>query len=350
MTSKDIVQKAIRRERPARLPVLMGSLGVSDMIDIPIKAPAGFTPGTEGQDEWGCIWGHTDVPNMGQVVGHPLENIGDLGSFSVPDYADDSRYVEVEDALKKAEAEGKYVRCGIFMVLFERMHTLHGFENTLVDLYMDRPAMEDLADRIVDVHVGFVQEVAKRFPGKINGWNMSDDWGTQQNSFISYDFWMDFFYPRYKRIFDTMHQGCCDVCVHSCGKINDIIEGYIQAGVDVVNLQQPRALGIDDIAEKYAGRIAFESLADIQVTLPFGDKDAIEADVEALMTRWASAEGGFVFCDYGDDRGIGISDESVKPFMYDTFSKWSEKIYGSPLPSRSVQPSLLSGEHSSEET
>jgi uroporphyrinogen-III decarboxylase len=147
---------------------------------------------------------------------------------------------------------------------------------------------------------------------------------------------MDFFYPRYKRIFDAMHEAGCDVWVHSCGKVNDIIEGYIRAGVDVVNLQQPRALGIEEVANRYAGRITFQSLADIQVTLPTGDRGAIEADVEALMTRWASAEGGFIFSDYGDDRAIGIPDDAVKTFMYDTFSKWSERVYGTPLPERSV--------------
>jgi uroporphyrinogen-III decarboxylase len=333
MTSKEIIQKAIRRDRPERLPVLMDSLGVSDAIRISVKESASFTPSREGEDEWGCIWGHTDIPNMGQVIGHPLEDIRKLATASIPDYADDSRYTEVGDTLKAANSENKYVSCGIFMVLFERMHSLHGFENTLVDLYTDRPAMEDLADRIVDTHVGFVQEMAKRFPGQIDGWHMSDDWGTQQNSFISYDFWMDFFYPRYKRLFNTMHEAGWDVWLHSCGKINDIIQGFIQAGVDVVNLQQPRALGIKQIGERYSGQITFESLVDIQATLPSGNRKAIEADVEALMKYWASTEGGFIFSDYGDDRAIGIKDESIKPFMYDTFSKWSERIYGTPLPS-----------------
>jgi uroporphyrinogen-III decarboxylase len=334
MTSKDIVQRAIRRQRPERLPVLMDSLGVSDAVRVPMRKPEKFTPAVEGQDEWGCVWGHTDVPNMGQVVKHPLEDMTRLGNMSAPDYADDSRYVDVEEALLKAKADGKYVICGIFMVLFERMHALHGFENTLVDLFTDRSAMEALADRVAEVHIGFVEEVAKRFPGRIDGWGMSDDWGTQQNSFVSYDFWMDFFYPRYKCIFDAMHRAGCDVWVHSCGRINDIIEGYIQAGVDVVNLQQPRALGIEEIGGRYAGRIAFESLADIQATLPTGNRSAIEADAQALMNHWASVEGGFVFSDYGDGRAIGIADESVKPLMYDAFSRWSERIYGAPLPPR----------------
>lgn len=312
----------------------MDSLGVSDAVRVPMRRPETFKPAVEGQDEWGCVWGHTDVPNMGQVVEHPMEDARRLENLSAPDYTDDSRYVDVEASLLKAEADGKYTICGIFMVLFERMHALHGFENTLVDLFVDRPAMERLADRIADIHIGFVEEVARRFPGRIDGWAMSDDWGTQQNSFIGYDFWMDFFYPRYKRIFDAMHRAGCDVWVHSCGRINDIIEGYIRAGVDVVNLQQPRALGIEDIGARYAGRIAFESLADIQATLPTGSRDAIEADVRSLMTHWASADGGFIFSDYGDGRAIGIADEFVKPFMYDAFSRWSERIYGAPLPPR----------------
>ena len=337
MTSREIVRKALRRERPPRLPVFMGALGVDDRAWMPVRSARSFKPAAEGVDEWGCRWGHTDVPNMGQVVGHPLADIRKLDSYPMPDYTDASRYVDLEEALQKAQAEGKYVTCGIFMVLFERMHTLHGFENTLADLYTDRPAMEALADRIVEVHCAFVREVARRFPGRIDGWNMSDDWGTQQSAFISYDLWMDFFHPRYKRIFDTMRAAGCDVWVHSCGKVNDIIEGYIRAGVGAVNLQQPRALGIEEIGRRYRGRIAFESLADIQATLPTGDRSKIEADAEALMTHWAAAEGGFAFSDYGDDKAIGIRDATIKTFMYDTFSKWSERIYGNPLPPQTPQ-------------
>ena len=338
MQSRNIVKKAIHWQRPGRLPVSMSSLGVDDRFGIPVNAPADFSPVTEGADEWQCVWAHTDVPNMGQVVGHPLEDISKLDTHPLPDYTDDSRYVEVADALAQAEADGKYVMCSIFMVLFERMHALHGFENTLVDLYADRRAMAALADRIVDVHVTFVREVARRFPGRIDGWGMTDDWGTQQNGFISYDFWMDFFHRRYQRIFDAMHAAGGDVWVHSCGKVNDIIEGYIQAGANVVNLQQPRALGIKEIGDRYGGRIAFESLADIQVTLPSGDKKKIEADIEALMTYWASTDGGFVFSDYGDGRAIGVPDDSVKAFMYDTFSKWSQRTLGEPLPPRVPEP------------
>lgn len=332
MTPKEIVRRAVHRQKPPRLPVSAPALGVNDFAGIPIHSLSGEQQGTINADEWGCVWHRTEVPGMGQVKVHPLEDISKLATYRFPDYTDDRRYVDVEAALQTAEQEGKCVGAGIFLVLFERMHMLHGFENTLVDLYHDRAAMEELADGIVETHVTLVREVARRFPGRIDKWGMTDDWGTQQAAFVSFDLWMDFFFPRYRRIFDAMHAAGCDVWVHSCGKVNEIIEGYIHAGANVVNLCQPRALGIEEIGRRYRGRISFESVADIQTTLPTGDRTLIAADVEALMTRWASPDGGFIFSDYGDGAAIGVTDDAIKVFEYDEFSRWSERLYGEPLP------------------
>ncbi len=332
MTSREIVRRAIHFQRPPRLPVLMGCFGVDDAGGVGCRAPAGWKPSVPGEDEWGCVWEKTDLENMGQVKGHPLTDIARLRSFRPPDYRDDSRYTEMGAALDAHDTDGKYIISGIFMVLFERMHTLHGFENTLVGLYENRPAMEDLADMIAETHITLVREVTRRFPGRLQAWGMSDDWGTQTAAFISFDQWMDFFFPRYKRIFDAMHAAGCDVWVHSCGKVNEIIEGYIRAGANVVNLQQPRALGIADVGRRFRGRITFQSLADIQASLPSGDRERVRDDAEQLMRHWSTPEGGFIFSDYGGDAAIGVKDPGIKRFMYDEFSRLSETLYGQPLP------------------
>ncbi len=332
MTSREIVGRAIHFRTPPRLPVTMGCFGVDDTARVDGKAPEGWKPSVTGEDEWGCVWSQTDVVNMGQVTGHPLADIGKLAAFRPPDYRDASRYVDLTATLDAIKGQDKYVISGIFMVLFERMHSLHGFEDTLVDLYQNRSAMEDLADMIVETHVTLVREVCRRAPGRIDGWCMSDDWGTQTAAFVSLDFWMDFFFPRYKRIFDAMHEAGCDVWVHSCGKVNEIVEGYIRAGVNVVNLQQPRALGIREIGERYRGRIAFQSLADIQTTLPTGDRRRVAEDADLLMAHWATPQGGFIFSDYGSNAAIGVNDGTIKRFMYDEFSRRSAYLYGQGLP------------------
>ena len=341
MTSKEIVRRALRFERPARLPVRFDAFGCTDFGDLPVRGGVTHSPRQEGEDEWGCVWAQTEMKNMGQVKGHPIRDVREIDSYPYPRFDEDERYADAPEALDRLEAEGKYVTCGIFMVLFERMHALYGFENALMGLVLDRPAMEALADHVVAARLNLIENVARRFPGRLHGWGMTDDWGTQQAAFIGLDLWMDVFLPRYKRIFDAMHAMGCDVLVHSCGRVNEIIEGYIQAGVDVVNLQQPRALGIEAIGRRYRGRIAFEALCDIQQTLPTGDRAKIDADAEALMTHWASPDGGFIFSDYGDDEAIGVPDVGAKLHMYRAFSRHSEKLYGQPLP----EPQLPEAAH-----
>jgi len=327
-TSYEIVKRAIFYDYPERLPVKMGALGISDTLYIPCKS---FWRLDNNMDEWGCYWEQTDVANMGQVKGHPLKDYSEYGKMVIPDYSKTLPKEEIIQALKKAEIEQKYTETGIFMILFERIQALVGFENALTGLILDRENAEKLADKIVDVQIGLVELMQETCGNKLHSFSMTDDWGTQQAAYISMDLWRDFFLPRYKRIFDAMHKGGQDVWVHSCGKVNEIIEGYIEAGANVVNLQQPRALGIEEIGKRYRGRIAFESLADIQVTLPKGDKALIEQDASDLAQYWMSSKGGFVLSDYGDGKAIGATNES-KILMYNAFSNISEAIYGNPLP------------------
>ncbi len=327
---REIVQAAIRLQKPERLPVRMDCFGTNDTRWIPRKSAERTEDGVP-TDEWGCVWQHTDMHNMGQVKGHPLADVSELDRLVVPDYDEEWRYEGLEEHFEDAERDDRYTQVGIFMVLFERMHTLAGFEHVLMGLLADRPNAEALADKILDAQMSLVRNYQQRFGRRLHSFSMTDDWGTQQAAFISRDLWFDFFLPRYKKLFDLMHSGGQDVWVHSCGKVNELIEGFIAAGCDVMNLQQPRALGIEEIGERYCGRITFESLADIQATLPSGDLDRIRDDAQALGERWMLPEGGFVFSDYGDDRAIGAGPDA-KLTMYRAFSQVSERLYGAPLP------------------
>ena len=95
-------------------------------------------------------------------------------------------------------------------------------------------------------------------------------------------------------------------------------QGLIDIGVDVLNLQQPRALGIEEIGEQFAGRVAFSSLCDIQHTLPFKGEQGIREEAELLLQCWGTPEGGFILSDYGDGRAIGVELEK-KEIMLDAF-------------------------------
>ena len=126
---------------------------------------------------------------------------------------------------------------------------------------------------------------------RIQGFGFTEDWGTETDLQISPELWRRFFFPRYQRLFDAIHECGWHVHMHSCGKINKALPGLIEAGLDVINMQQPRTNGIDEIGRQFAGRICFETLCDIQKTLPGGNRAEIEAEARRLLHAWGTPVG-----------------------------------------------------------
>ncbi len=160
----------------------------------------------------------SELDNVGQVKGHPLADWNALGHYCWPDPNDLAFYEGMGERF--AGTEDKYVLTGIFMLLFERMWALHGFQNTLIDLYLERERMDMLADRIVAFDLDNIRNISQRFPDRIYGVIFSDDWGTQQALIISPQLWKRYFKLRYARIFDAIHQAGWHVWMHSDGRIN----------------------------------------------------------------------------------------------------------------------------------
>jgi hypothetical protein len=261
---------------------------------------------------------------MGQVKGHPLEDLGRMKDHPWPDGADPRRYVNVPKSLADIEADparkDKYLVVGLFMILWERMHTLHGFENCMIDLVHDAPEIHALADHILEYDLAVVRSLHRIAGDWVQGFTFTEDWGTQHDVHISPKLFRHFFFPRYEKLFAAIHECGWHVWMHSCGKINKFIGPLIEAGVDVLNMQQPRANGIDEIGREFAGRVAFETLCDIQSTLPEGNRRRISAEAAQLMNAWGTPEGGFILGDYGDARAIGV-DPAIKEFMLGEFRR-----------------------------
>jgi len=320
MNSYETVKRAIEFKKPERLPVEFGTLGISDTRWVSWnQTGTGDNSKREAYDEWGCLWVRSEQSNMGQVKGHPLESWSSLDAFKWPDPDDPGFYTGMEERFEGTE--GKYIITGIFMLIFERMHSLRGFENTLTDLYLEREKIERLADRIVDFDIAVIENISRRFPGRIHGFSFTDDWGTELSTFVSPALWDEFFKLRYKKVFDAAKKAGWHLWMHSCGKINGIIESLIEIGIDVLNLQQPRALGIEEIGGKFAGRVCFSTTCDIQHTLPFKSDEDISEEAKLLIDCWGTDEGGLILSEYGDGKAIGVP-VNKRNIMYDAFMKY----------------------------
>jgi len=294
MDRREIVERAITFNNPPRVPFKFDVVGVNDCYDVWTPDPTGWTWQFEGEctDEWGCVWKRTDVQNTGQVVHHPLKDLTALKDYVWPDPDRPERYRGFADQL--AGAEDRFVMFCFGQGIFERLHMLHGMAETLMDLYCN--------------------------PNGLHAAAMADDWGLQEQAFISVDLFRQFFKPHYKRWFDEIKRAGLHVWMHSCGRINEILEELIDCGLEVVNMQQPATVGIDEIGKRYRGRICFESVVDTQTVLPRGTDDEIRAMAHDLLDAWGSPGGGFIVSDYNDAEAIGVTFHR-RLVMFEAFAK-----------------------------
>ncbi len=275
MSSYELVRRAIEMGHPERLPLRLsapietqrwGKLE-SDVFNVNWNyVGTGDRRFRQTVDEWGCLWVRSEINNMGQIKAHPIERWDRLAEFAWPDPDNPAFYEGMEGRF--AGLEGKYLLTDIFMLLFERMQALRGYENCLTDFYEHPDQANMLADRIVEFDLGIIRNISQRFPGRIHGMAFTEDWGTQQSLMIHPRLWRKFFKPRYAVLFDAMHQAGWHIWMHTDGRMNVVLEDLIELGLDVVNLQQPRVNGIEEIGSQFRKRLCFESSVDIQATLP----------------------------------------------------------------------------------
>lgn len=320
MSSYERVRRAIEFDNPDRLPLRFEEFGKSDVMPIKTNqsAPWLYQDRPENLDEWGCLWVRTEMDNMGQVKGHPLADWNALDGYRWPDPDDPELYTGMEE--KFEGSDGKYILTGLWFTLFERMHMLRGFENTLEDLYLERGKIEILADRILEYDLRVMENLHNRFPGMIHGITGSDDWGTQQGPIINPKLWREFFKPKYKQLFDLTHQFNWHFWLHTCGKVNVFMDDFVELGLDVINLEQPRTLGIEEIGRKYSGKICFAGPCDIQNTLPLNDASKIYEEADLLIQSWGCPTGGFIAVDKKEGGAYGATFET-RQTMLDAFIK-----------------------------
>ena len=316
MTRKEIVERAITFNNPPRLPMKFDVVGVNDCYDVWTRDPIGWTWDFEGEssDEWGCVWRRSDVQNTGQVVGHPLEDLDALAEYRWPDPDDPERYRDFEGQL--AGAEDRFVMFCFGQGIFERLHMLRGMSRAMLDFLRRPRETHELLDRILEHHLRVFRkcvEIAERYRVatgsnvRIDAAAMADDWGLQDRAFLGNKLFREFFKPRYRRWFDEIKAAGAHTWMHSCGRINEILEELIDCGLEVINPQQPNVVGLDEFGARFRGRICFESIVDTQSTLPRGSYDEIRAQAHALLERWGAPAGGFIASDYNDAEAIGVT-------------------------------------------
>jgi hypothetical protein len=159
--------------------------------------------------------------------------------------------------------------------------------------------MKEIFERQTDIAV----ENLKRFYQVVGEdidvvYMCGNDFGTQQSTFCDLSTFRELYVPYYRKMNDWIHNHTgWKTFKHSCGAVEPLIEGFIEAGFDILNPVQVNATGMDPelLKRKYGDRIVFwGGGVDTQKVLSFGTPGEVKEQVIRLCEIF-SVNGGFVF-------------------------------------------------------
>ena len=309
MTSKERVTAAIEFKYPDRIPLQREGVDWRNEREYPeslfpndiISAGAGgYDMGTlpgRNMDNWGCEWLNLKPPALGQVVNHPLNDITALDCYKPPNPEDLDLFCAKVQSEKRGD---KYLVLG-YVMLFERLINLRGFENLLMDIAEPDEYFFRMRDMVLTYNLAHIDRLLALKPDAVY---LADDWGSQISLMISPASWRALFLPAYRLMFDKVKAVGAHVFFHSDGHIKDILPDLIEAGANVFWVE----FGVnplDSLAGAARGKAAFLSLYDTQY-IEFAAAEDCDAHVRECIEKLGGRDGGFIGRYYPDATPRGL--------------------------------------------
>jgi uroporphyrinogen decarboxylase len=308
MDARENALRALRLQSPERIPYAFWRWGPCDFEALDFSVPMERLDETHERDEFGCVWEKPGGRTIGFVVEHSLADPARLERYHWPDPDDSRRFDGLRAQAERIREKGRAVTCGWLGGLWERLWFLLGLDNTFVRVYENPEWIAQVIDRLSDFQVRLLKNAQEATGGLIDVWTSTDDWGLQTGPFLPPSVFVSLFVPRYSRIFSACHKSGMIAYLHSDGKMTPLLPGLVDAGLDVIQVEDLRVKGIEELA-KFCGRICFQCTLDAQSTMPSGDHTAITAEAKEIVQRLASPQGGLVASIYWDPYSCGVNDE-----------------------------------------
>ncbi len=225
-------------------------------------------------------WGVGSVPTVYEIPDykyHPLEameRVDQIDGFAWPDLGADYRYVDVAAKVQSYHQRG-YAVCGeMYQTIFEVAWLMRGMQKFMMDFVLEPEIAHAICERITLLRIQQARQFAK---AGVDILRFGDDIVTQQGRMFSSEIYRKFLQPCVKRIVAAAKEVNPEVVIfmHSCGRVEEVIEELIEAGVEVLNPVQPECNDLGRIKTKYGDRLSFWGGIGVQSVLPHGTPEEV---------------------------------------------------------------------------
>lgn len=264
------------------------------------------------RDSFGNIYGRLMGKTKGECIKGAIVDWEDLKDYKLPYYD-----ISCEENIKKRieENKDKFMVAGLPVSVFSTIRDIRKMENILADVILEKENVIKLLSSIEELGIYIIGRLGAL---GVDAVMIADDWGTQRSLFINPILWREIFKPVYRNFAEAAHKNGMKFIVHSCGYIYDIIEDFIECGVDVLQLDQPELMGVERLAAEFGGRVTFWSPVDIQKIMETGNKELIEAGAREMIKEFAPFKGGLIAKDYPTWEDINVNE---------AWAQWARDIF-----------------------
>ncbi len=194
---------------------------------------------------------------------------------------------------RRSAAEKKLFFCWEGGAPFEQMCAVCGHEYMLMGMATDPDWVRDMVITFARLNV-MHQEVLFAEEGLPNGVFYNEDMGFKYKPFMSPQMYEEIVLPGHKLLFEAAHAEGLKVLVHSCGFVEPLVPGLIEAGMDCLQAMEVKA-GMDVLRlfDRFGERISFFGNIDVR-TLVANDRAAIEKELLTKIPPIINHGGGYI--------------------------------------------------------
>jgi uroporphyrinogen decarboxylase len=233
---------------------------------------------------------------------HPMPDattIEEIEAYPWPDVADPTRFEGVRAEAQRLRDEGRFAILATPWLLFplERAFAMQGTDTFLLNLAAEPEFAEALLWKIQGVCKGIMDGFLRECGDLVDMIKIGDDLGSQVGPLMSP--------AMYRRILKPVHADYiafirertqAQVFFHTDGDVFDLLDDFVEIGVDVLNPVQASAGGMSDFAglkRRFGDRLVFCGGMDTHHVLPHGTPDEVRAEVRRVISTLGPG-GGFM--------------------------------------------------------
>ena len=205
------------------------------------------------------------------------------------------------------------LQCGIF----ERTHSLLGFENTFLAMYDEPEALFDLMSAITDHRIEVMKRAVQYYKPEVIT-NM-DDYGSQNGPLMSNEMFREHILPHGKRLGAALKELGVIYQHHSCGTWDRLAPDMVEMGMRAMTAVAPTNQ-VDKLIKDYGDWMVFDGGMNVLGVLdyPGSTEEEVRAEARRAMD---------LFGPTGNYVAGGYCNRTMEQIVMDEVSKYGAAFY-----------------------